>query len=35
MSVILFDGAEPFEQSGNGLLTEDPMRNMAKIAKAV
>ena len=35
MAAILFDGAEPFEQIGNTLLTEGPMRNLVKIAQAV
>ena len=25
MAAILFDGAEPFDQSGDGLLTEGPL----------
>ena len=33
MAAILFDGA--FEQIGNTLLPEGPMRNLVKIAKAV
>ena len=32
---ILFNCAEPFEQIGNTLLTEDPMRNLVKIARTV
>ena len=35
MAAILFDGAEPFEQIGNTLLTEGPMWNLVKIAQAV
>ena len=34
-AAILFDGAESFEQTGNTLLTEGPMRNHVKIAQAV
>ena len=33
MAAILFNGAEPFEQIGNTLLTEGPMK--VKIAQAV
>ena len=33
MAAILFDGAEPFEQTGNILLTEGPMLNLVKIVK--
>ena len=32
MEVILFDGAESFEQTGNTLLTKGPMWNLVKIA---
>ena len=35
MAVILFDSAEPFEQFGNTLLTEGPMRNLVKIAQEI
>ena len=35
MVAILFDGAKPFEQIGNTLLTEGPMWNLVKIAQAV
>ena len=35
MLAILFDGAEPFEQIGNTLLTEGPMWNLVKIAQMV
>ena len=35
MAAILFNGAEPFEQSGNTLLTEEPVCNLVKIAQAV
>ena len=35
MIAILFDGAKPFEQIGNTLLTEGPMWNLVKIAQAV
>ena len=35
MEVILFSGAEPFEQIVNTLLTEGPMWNLVKIAQAV
>ena len=35
MAAVLFDGAEPFEQIGNILLTEGPMWNLVKIAQAV
>ena len=35
MVAILFDGAEPFEQIGNTLLTEDPKWNLVEIARAV
>ena len=35
MTAILFDGAEPFEQIGNTLLTEGPVLNLVKIAQAV
>ena len=31
-AAILFEGAEPFEQTGNSLLTEGPMWNLVKIA---
>ena len=35
MVAILFDGAEPFEQIGNTLLTEGPLWNLVKIAQAI
>ena len=35
MAAILYNGAELFEQTGNTLSTEDPMRNLVKIAQAV
>ena len=35
MAAILFDGAEPFEQTGNITLTEGPLWNLVKIAQAV
>ena len=35
MAAILSNGAEPFEQIGNALLTEGPMWNLVKIAQAV
>ena len=35
MVAILLDGVELFEQIGNTLLTEGPMRNLLKIAQAV
>ena len=31
-AAILFEGAEPFEQIGNSLLTEGPMWNLVKTA---
>ena len=34
MAAILFDGAEPFEQIGNTLMTEGPMWNLVKNAQA-
>ena len=34
MAAILFDGAEPFEQIGNTLLTEGPLWNLVKITQA-
>ena len=35
IAAIVFDGAGPFEQTGNTLLTEGPMWNLVKIAQAV
>ena len=35
MVAILFNFVEPFEQIGNTLLTEGPLWNLVKIAKAV
>ena len=35
MAAILFDGAEPFEQIGNILLTEGSMWNLVKIPLVV
>ena len=35
MVVILFNGAEPFEQTINTSLTEDPMWNLMKIGQMV
>ena len=35
MASLLLIFAEPFEQIGNTLLTEDPMWNLMKIAQAV
>ena len=35
MAVILFNGAEPFQEIGNTLLTEDPMWNLVKIDQAL
>ena len=35
MTTILFNGAKPFEQIGNTLPTEGPVRNLVKIAQAV
>ena len=35
MVAILFNGAEPFKQIINTLLTESPMRNLMKITQAV
>ena len=35
MAAILFNGAEPYEQIGNTLLTEGPMWNLVKITQAV
>ena len=35
MAAILFICAKPFEQIGNTLSTEGPMRNLVKIAQAV
>ena len=35
MAVILFKGAEPFEQTDNTPLTEGPMWNLVKIGRAV
>ena len=34
-AAILFNDAEPFEQTGNILLTEGPMWTLLKIAQAV
>ena len=35
MAATLFNFAEPFEQIGNTLSTEGPIRNLEKIAQAV
>ena len=35
MAAILLNGMKPFEQTGNILWTEGPMRNLVKIAQAV
>ena len=35
MAAILFDGAEPFEQIGNTLLTKGPMWNLVRITEGV
>ena len=35
MAAILFDSAEPFEQTGNTLLTEGPKWNLVKIAQGI
>ena len=35
MVAILFDGVEPFELTGNTLLTEGPMWNLVKIAQVI
>ena len=35
MAAILSDGAEPFKQIGNILLTEGPMWNLMKIARVL
>ena len=35
MAAILFVDAEQFEQIGKTLLTEEPLRNLVKIARAV
>ena len=35
MAATLFSGAESFELIGNTLSTEDPMRNLMKIAQGV
>ena len=35
MAAIVFNGAKPFEQLGNTLLTECPKKNLVKIPPAV
>ena len=35
MGATLFNGTEPFEQIGNTLLAEGPIRNLVKIAQGV
>ena len=35
IATIMFNGAEPFEQVVNALLTESPLWNMVKMAQSV